>query len=76
MWSGAVGRYTMNSDKTQTFDIKMTFEKKTALPTVNWTTLVTFWNLITFMDNQLLFFFFLVSFLNAFGVADNYSEGI
>jgi len=41
MWSDAVGRYTMNSDKALTFDIKMTFEKKSALPTVSWTTLGT-----------------------------------
>ena len=40
MWSDAVGRYTINSDKTLTFDIKIAFEKKSALPAVNWTTLV------------------------------------
>jgi len=27
MWSDAVGRYTMNSDKALTFDIKITFGK-------------------------------------------------
>jgi len=40
MWSDAVGRYTMNPGKALTFDKKMTFEKKSALPTVSWTTLV------------------------------------
>ena len=39
MWSDAVGRYTMNSDKALTFDKKITFTKKSALPTVSWTTL-------------------------------------
>jgi len=28
MWSGAVGRYTMNSDKALIFDIKTTFAKE------------------------------------------------
>ncbi|KAF3984320.1 MAG: hypothetical protein HFP81_02685 [Methylococcales symbiont of Hymedesmia sp. n. MRB-2018] len=43
MWSDAVGRYSMNSDKALTFDKKMTFAKKSALPTVSWTTLVSFY---------------------------------
>ncbi|NOR79388.1 MAG: hypothetical protein GQ529_00930 [Methyloprofundus sp.] len=30
----------MNSNKALTFDTKMTFAKKSALPTVSWTTLV------------------------------------
>jgi len=41
MWSDAVGRYTINPNKALTFDIKMTFAKKSALPTVSWTTLGT-----------------------------------
>ena len=68
--SADAGRYSINSENALNFDIKLTFIKNCAARG-QMKRLVTFQNFITFKDNQSLYFLFLFSFLNAFGVASN-----